>query len=47
MANLGRPTRLSVEIGQGFTFMGDSETLCSDLGLVMNFAAPEARWQMG
>eukprot|EP00959_Pyramimonas_sp_CCMP1952_P304499 6372779-Pyramimonas_sp.AAC.1 len=27
--------------------MGEFETLCNDLGIVMNSAAPEAHWQMG
>eukprot|EP00959_Pyramimonas_sp_CCMP1952_P069487 1450322-Pyramimonas_sp.AAC.1 len=27
--------------------MGEFETLCNDLGIVINGAAPEAHWQMG
>eukprot|EP00959_Pyramimonas_sp_CCMP1952_P137364 2874763-Pyramimonas_sp.AAC.1 len=36
-----------VEQGQDSTFMGEFETLCNDLGLVINAASPEAHWQMG
>eukprot|EP00959_Pyramimonas_sp_CCMP1952_P229171 4791745-Pyramimonas_sp.AAC.1 len=41
----GPPT--VVEQDQDSTFMGEFETLCNDLGLVINDAAPEAHWEMG
>eukprot|EP00959_Pyramimonas_sp_CCMP1952_P356435 7464481-Pyramimonas_sp.AAC.1 len=40
------PPRI-VEQDQGPTFMGEFETQCNDLGIVINSAAPEAHWQMG
>ena len=37
----------TIEQDQDSTFMGGFETLCNDLGIVINNAAPEAHWQMG
>eukprot|EP00959_Pyramimonas_sp_CCMP1952_P283819 5932729-Pyramimonas_sp.AAC.1 len=36
-----------VEPDRDSTFMDEFETLCNDLGIVINNAAPEAHWQMG
>ena len=38
---------VSVVLDRGSTFMGDLDVLRNDLSLVMNYAAPEAHWQMG